>query len=52
MKSALVGVQEINLLSGINLLNINMKKIPAATYHILTNWSDGLILKAVKVVKR
>ena len=50
-KGALVGMQQTNLLRGNNLLNIDMKKIPAGTYDIIVNWNDGQMQKAVKVVK-
>ena len=50
-KGALLGMQQINLLRGNNLLNINMKKIPAGTYDIIVNCEDGQMQKAVKVVK-
>ena len=50
-KGALVGMQQTNLLRGNNLLNIDMKKIPAGTYDIIVNWDDEQMQKAVKVVK-
>ena len=50
-KGALVSIQQNNLLRGNNLLNIDMNKMPAGTYHILTNWGDGQMQKSVKVVK-
>jgi hypothetical protein len=50
-KGALVNSQQNNLLSGINLLNIDMKKIAAGSYQIVADWNDGQMQKAVKIVK-
>jgi hypothetical protein len=50
-KGALVSMQQNNLLRGNNLLDVDMKKMAAGTYHIMANWDNGKMQKAVKVVK-
>jgi hypothetical protein len=51
-KGALISSQQNNLLRGNNLLNVDMEKIAAGTYHVLVNWDNGQIQKVVKIVKK
>jgi len=50
-KGTMINLQQNNLLRGNNLLNVDMKKMPAGTYLILANWSNGQMQRAMKVVK-
>jgi hypothetical protein len=50
-KGSLVSMQQNNLLRGNNLLNVDMKKIAAGTYHIIASWDNGQMQKVVKIVK-
>jgi hypothetical protein len=50
-KGALVSMQQNNLLRGNNLLNVDMKKMAAGTYHVIANWDNGQMQKFVKIVK-
>lgn len=50
-KGALITIQQNNLLTGNNLVNVDMKKMAAGSYLILASWADGQVQKAVKIVK-
>jgi hypothetical protein len=44
-------MQQNNLLRGNNLLNVDMKKMAAGTYHVIANWDNGQMQKFVMIVK-
>jgi len=50
-KGTLISVQQNNLSSGNNLLNVDMKKMAAGTYLIVANWANNRMQKTMKVVK-
>ena len=50
-KGSLVRSQRNALLPGTNQLNIDMQKLPAGTYHVTVEWSNGQTQKSVNVIK-
>lgn len=50
-KGTLISVQQNNLSSGNNLLNVDMKKMAAGTYLIVANWANNQMQKTIKIVK-
>ncbi|MEO5563090.1 MAG: T9SS type A sorting domain-containing protein, partial [Chitinophagaceae bacterium] len=50
-KGSLLKSQQNALLPGSNQLNIDMKKLPAGTYHITVEWDHGKTRKSVSVIK-
>ncbi len=51
-KGALVRQQRNTLLAGNNQLNVDMRKLPPGTYHVVVEWENGQTRKSVKVVKQ
>ncbi|MDB5279350.1 MAG: type sorting protein [Ferruginibacter sp.] len=51
-KGSMISQQQINLLKGNNLVQINMNTIASGTYQVIATWNNGQIQKKVSIVKR
>ena len=51
-RGALVREQRNNLLPGNNQLNVDMRKLPPGTYHVVVEWGNGQSRKGVKIIKQ
>jgi trimeric autotransporter adhesin len=51
-KGALVKQQSVNLMQGLNNLNMDIKHLPAGTYHLAAEWNNGQVKKTVRMVKQ
>ena len=50
-KGSLLRLQKNELLTGSNQLNMDMKRLPAGTYHVTVEWSNRQTQKSVTVIK-
>jgi hypothetical protein len=50
-KGSLITTQQFQLMTGNNHLIINIQKLPAGVYHLVTEWDNGKLKKSMRLVK-
>lgn len=51
-KGALVKLQQANLSSGNNQVNVDINNLPPGAYHISAEWDNGQVKKTARIVKQ